>query len=288
MSSTSEGRSGMSRRMLPIDFVGGGDLLADIPAREPRPWSACPRISAGTPRPSVVRGGCAGTPSARARSLRLQLAAVGQQISSAAGAPFFTWSASAQQRVHGAGDHAERRLEVAARVLDALADLLFLLGLEQLPLARRALDTRGPGRCLRARHRGRNFLFALPRPRRRHPPQAVPRLPRLRGAGPRTPPDRLRRRAGAAAGPRLHARLFAGHRPNSWARWRQSRTWALRSRLRPVDDESASSRGRPRRGTGFGGHAGGRLFRAILQGIASRLPWNVICSPPIGGRQLLP
>ena len=59
----------------------------------------------------------------------------GRRMSSAAGAPFFTWSASASSVSHRAGNHAERRLQFAAGLLDALADLLFVLGLEELPLA---------------------------------------------------------------------------------------------------------------------------------------------------------
>ena len=59
----------------------------------------------------------------------------GSRISSAAGAPFFTSIGEREQRPHRAGNHAERRLQLAAGLLDALADLLFLLGLQQLPLA---------------------------------------------------------------------------------------------------------------------------------------------------------
>ena len=59
----------------------------------------------------------------------------GSRISSAAGAPFLHLVGQRQQRPHRAGDHAERRLQLAARLLDPLADLLLLLGLQQLALA---------------------------------------------------------------------------------------------------------------------------------------------------------
>ena len=59
----------------------------------------------------------------------------GRRMSSAAGAPFFTWSASASSVCTAQGIMPSVACSSPRACLDALADLLFVLGLEQLPLA---------------------------------------------------------------------------------------------------------------------------------------------------------
>ena len=71
----------------------------------------------------------------RRNALRLQLAAVGQENELRGGRALLHLVGEREQRAHRAGNHAERRLQFPAGLLDALADLLFVLGLEELPLA---------------------------------------------------------------------------------------------------------------------------------------------------------
>ena len=71
----------------------------------------------------------------RRDALRLQLATVGQQDQLRGGRALLHLIAEREQRAHGAGNHPEHRLQFAAGLFDALADLLFVLGLEELPFA---------------------------------------------------------------------------------------------------------------------------------------------------------
>ena len=81
-----------------------------------------------------MRGGCDEGFHHRRNALRLQLAAVGQENELRGGRALLHLVGEREQRVHRAGNHAERRLQFPAGLLDALANLLFVLGLEELPL----------------------------------------------------------------------------------------------------------------------------------------------------------
>ena len=218
-----------------------------------------------------------------------ELAAVGEQDELGSRRALFHLVAQRQQGAHGARNHPERCLHLAARLLDAPADLLLLFGLEQLAAAHVFQVDAYEIEIFPSRSRLRRlfpFFFFVVIPFDLGAQRFVAFVHHLVVEG-----------LGVVLFDQLPCRehdrfvgLVGGNDPEFVRPLPPVEHVGVLIGLRPVDQGirvvagAAAPPGSRRRGPVSGNRSGSHNSRVLQVGCL----WNVICSRPIGGRQLLP